>query len=120
MGKHKLSLDSLQVETFDTVAGARPPKGTVYGNDYTDTIWCATCGQTCNAFDQVCTFNQAYTCGCPTNAGCFTDAVSCQGTCDPCTDGYTCVNTCGAHTCICSAFCNTIDVCETAPETGCL
>lgn len=119
MARHKLSLDSLQVETFETVS-ARPGGGTVFAREATET-YCVTCDQTCNLFYQVCTQNQAATCGgfCLTDRDCATVAVSCQGTCDPCTDGYTCVNSCGAHSCICSAFCNTIDVCETAPETGC-
>lgn len=119
MAKHKLSLESLQVESFDTMAAPRSGHGTVYANDATDTVWCASCGQTCNAFGQVCTYNQAYTCNCQTNNDCTTQAVSCQGTCEPCTGGYTCINTCGAYSCACSAFCNTIDVCETSPETGC-
>jgi hypothetical protein len=120
MAKHKLSLDSLQVETFDPIAGARPGNGTVFANDASDLSECLTCGSTCNVFDQVCTLNQALTCHfCPTNDNCATQAVSCRGTCDPCTAGYTCVNSCGAHSCVCSAFCNSIDVCETTPETGC-
>jgi hypothetical protein len=115
MPKHKLSLDSLEVESFAPDPNGQG-LGTVHGYVYTrDTNWqCASCAETCNLYDY-CT-NGDYTCAscrnCPSANG-TCGGTTCAGTCNACTDGYTCINTCGAYSCICSVFCNSIDVCET-------
>ncbi|HEU0016275.1 MAG TPA: hypothetical protein VFQ45_21530 [Longimicrobium sp.] len=95
MQKLRLDLDALEVESFDTVAGASAARGTVKGHrtetepiDYIDTaqFTCTTCpsAQSCPAV------------GCGGSAGCVTAYTDCgQDTCGNYTCGWTyCVNSC--------------------------
>jgi hypothetical protein len=76
MGKLRLHLDDLAVETFDTER-ARMERGTVVGREYTEDG-----NYTCPGYA---------TCAGFTCAACsFTCPVSCNGTCTLCTEGWTC------------------------------
>jgi len=84
MKKLSLDLDQLAVESFDT-ATARAPRGTVRGNDISDT----TC------YQRLCECQSAFTCDTDCN----------QNTCGGDTCGDSCVNICapsnaGEHTCV--------------------
>lgn len=105
MKKIALSLDSLQVESFDTTSGHDALRGTVQGASGDTTLPCqagtyegGTCDSTCNQI----------ACGC-------TAGGPHQGTCD-----YSCGGTCfgeGGDTC---AFtCNGIN-CPSTPDYGCV
>lgn len=108
MGKLKLDLNELQVETFDTSPEENEARGTVQGHyvsgepefctDFTICIeicplptrgTCASCGNTCGG-----------TCG-----------HSCGGTCASC-------NTCGG-TCTCGNTCGGTCVFCTTPDASC-
>ena len=72
--KLKLSLDDLQIDSFQTTAPEKP-KGTVFGEQCTCYTQC-TCP------------------GCPTCANYGTCDASCNGTCNA-----SCNGTCGGYTC---------------------
>jgi len=95
MGKIRLDVDSLAVESFNTVAGGDSDKGTVFGHlpPFTYQKYCSD-GITCN---DTCEF-------CGTDAtDCGTCAATACGTCA--TDCGTCATACGT----CDTYCGTCD-----------
>lgn len=111
MGKLRLELDALAVETFDT-SPARDGRGTVAGHNTYVTVG-ADCGSACgvcsvqqseclcggNTQYGACTYGQA-SCGGTCDTNCITCA-SCEGTCPQvgCPTGYTCDGSTCADTC---------------------
>ena len=91
MQKLKLSLDSLQVESFHA-EGARGARGTVAGHGYTEYAD-ESCFGTCNAD--------------------CTRWGTCDGTCAGSCNG-SCANTCGGSTCVITCVCS-----ANATECGC-
>jgi hypothetical protein len=86
MGKLKLNLDQLTVDSFGTEA-ADEKKGTVFGEQCTCQTACTCPG--CNTCDASC------------NGTCWTQCASCNGTCDTC---HTCNDpswTAGGPNCLC-------------------
>jgi hypothetical protein len=79
MGKIRLDLDELAIESFSTVAGKDAQEGTVQGHAESFQLYCSdgqTCGNTCD----YCTENTD--CGTCVATYCGTCATNC-GTCDP-------------------------------------
>lgn len=69
MGKLKLNLDDLKVESFVTTPGQHPGRGTVFAQDLTqEETFCWTC-QNC--------LTEGDTCGC-TAVGCQTNEYTCN------------------------------------------
>jgi hypothetical protein len=81
MRQHKLRLEDLTVESFNTTRGDRQ-RGTVKGNEAeeegTFLSWCNTCDDTCEGF--TCEYNKS----CAPQFTCV-DNQTCMGdlTCDP-------------------------------------
>lgn len=87
MGKFRLDLGDLSVESFELLSRSKPVRGTLFGHedatDYTD-CWgqtCPNCGGSALAF---CTAD------CPTQG-----VVTCYPTCATCEGQDTCAATCG-------------------------
>lgn len=89
MRKIKLALDALAVESFPTTAEARPPRGTVAGNEYSQM---ESCDRLCDT-----TTNLGHTCA---EATCGSDPNVCgtQGAGPSCWDE--CVITVGPDVCL--------------------
>jgi len=96
MGKLKLDLDALAVETFETTQPDES-QGTVHGNQQQgtfQTLFQVSCGGSCIHCGGVATFQSCFqTCGqtCPQVQTC---GLTCQGTCFG-TCQVTCQRTCG-------------------------
>lgn len=100
MKKLNLKLDDLAVESFDTTPAARPDRGTVQGNDVSDTT-CYDRHCTCETNGFECETN--YNCPEPTmdtcNATCGASCTFfCSHTCPMNTCAYSCEGTCGCPT----------------------
>lgn len=99
MKKMKLSLDALQVESFDT-ASFEKRTGTVRGAAQTEWNTCIGYGDTCNAADATC--YDSCVCGtrypdyCPKDT--FQLVNSCIETCETC---HVACRTCTCRTCFC-------------------
>jgi hypothetical protein len=113
MKKMKLNLEQLAVDSFDTSA-APQPRGTVFGEEYTNLTHCSCPGHpSCDGYDTcqgspscdgVCTYTQgndtcditchgAFTCelSCDYGPSCYYTCITCEYTCP------TCVYTCGCR-----------------------
>lgn len=99
MRKLKLSLDTLQVESF-AATGNEPARGTVPGHAFTEYAD-ESCFESCNGT-------------CPAN-GCGSGYASCYGSCYG-TCGATCYNTCGCppNTDYTGCGCETWETCPNA------
>lgn len=82
MPKKKLSLDDLEVESFQTTPdAAEPAKGTVFGFAETEDTLCvnSTCGYTCTC--ATCVATCAWTCGHTSSQTCAASCMTCGSTC---------------------------------------
>ncbi len=97
MKKLKLSLDDLEVESFETTPEITDTKGTVMGygvNGFED-----TCPTECTCDTCVCPGTGGNSCGGTCVSTCVSTCGTCGGTC-----GNTCGNTCDG-TCLATCFC---------------
>jgi len=113
MGKLKLNLEDLKVESFATTPDLLALRGTVFGQDTQAPDPCPTTpGEGCTMNNDTCNACSGTSCPCPSEQTCSYQQT-CQDTCNhgatyqcatvtDCncfTNGYTCDNTCTSQGC---------------------